>query len=559
MVLLALMAVARVAHYFIEDAPAHIWALPAFGPAVVGLVILGCWLALSRASLKERFLGLLSIVGLLVIEQVLCHPSMRGALLMVMTIPMTTGAFALGQVLWGNRLQTSRTWLALGLAGLAASISCMLRTTGAWGDFSFEMFPRWKATSEAEAIARSSFRAPGTISPSELEQPAWPNFRGPKHDSVSRGIVLDDQWLNRPPTELWRIPVGPAWSSFAVAGNYLFTQEQRADDECVVCYDSRDGKEVWHFSQPSRFFEALGGLGPRATPTLSGNSLYALGAEGWLVKLDVTSGKQNWKADLRQLANTPPPMWGFSSSPLVHEDQVIVHAGGSGDKGVLALSTDDASIMWSVACGQQSYGSLQIVRILGQDYLSVLSDQGAHLWQPSSGQTVIEGGHYSWPHSGYRALQPQIIDGDKMLVATGMGVGTRLVQLQAADQGLRASELWTSRDLKSDFNDFVIYQGHAYGFDDKIFTCIDLQDGKRRWKGGRYAKGQAVLVADSGLIVVVSETGDLVLLRATPEGHQELAKIPALDGKTWNHPVIVGDRLFLRNAKEAVCYQLPTK
>jgi hypothetical protein len=163
---------------------------------------------------------------------------------------------------------------------------------------------------------------------------------------------------------------------------------------------------------------------------------------------------------------------------------------------------------------------------------------------------------YPFAHQGYRACQAQVIDGNKLLIPAGMGTGTRLVEFSAAEDGLEAKELWTSLDMKPDYNDILIHDGNIYGFDNAIFACIGLEDGKRKWKGGRYAKGQALLLADSGLIVVASEKGELVLLRATPEKHEELGKIEALSDKTWNHPVVVGDRLYLRNADEVVCYEL---
>ena len=126
------------------------------------------------------------------------------------------------------------------------------------------------------------------------------------------------------------------------------------------------------------------------------------------------------------------------------------------------------------------------------------------------------------------------------------------------DDKLQLEEEWTSLDMKPDYNDILIHKGHIYGFDNNIFGCISLEDGKRDWKGGRYEKGQAILLADSDLILVVSERGELVLLRATPDELQELAKIPAMKGKTWNHPVVVGNRLYIRNAAEAICYELAT-
>ncbi len=254
------------------------------------------------------------------------------------------------------------------------------------------------------------------------------------------------------------------------------------------------------------------------------------------------------------MAERDPPMWGFSSSPLVVGELVVVHAGGEGDKGVLALDRETGQLVWSVAAGADSYGSPQIVEIAGQSLIGLLSNQGAHLWD-AEGQLKLE---YLWEHSGYRVCQSQVIPDLGILIPTGMGRGTRLVKIDAAEDGtLSAEEVWTSRDIKPDFNDLVVHQGHAYGFDGAIFACVNLEDGRRTWKRGRYGKGQVLLLADSDLLLVVSEEGELVLLKADPSSHQELARLEAFPDKTWNHPVVVGDRLYVRNAVEAVCYQLP--
>jgi outer membrane protein assembly factor BamB len=340
------------------------------------------------------------------------------------------------------------------------------------------------------------------------------------------------------------------------AGHYLFTQEQRGEQETTVCYDAQTGKQVWEYAIPARFFEGLGGLGPRATPTFANGFVYSLGAEGLLTKLDARTGKLVWEANVQtEAGRSGPPMWGYSASPLVEQGLVVVHAGGKDSKGILAFDDETGKLRWSAPAGENSYASVQVIEALGEKHLALLSDLGAHLLDPQTGAVVFD---YAWPHVGYRALQPQVIGGDKLLIPTGLGTGTRLVQLAKVDGKLTAKELWTSLDLKSDFNDAVVYENHLYGFDNAIFTCLDLATGERNWKGGRYEKGQALLLADSGLILVVSERGALVLLRATPERHEELAKIPALDGKTWNHPIVVGDRLYLRNSEEAVCYELAT-
>jgi outer membrane protein assembly factor BamB len=353
---------------------------------------------------------------------------------------------------------------------------------------------------------------------------------------------------------VWRNRIGPAWSSFAIGADRLFTQEQRLENEVVSCYDAKTGQPIWSFATPSRFFESLGGLGPRGTPTLADGSVYALGAEGTLVRVNAVDGTLVWKADLKAAAGrTEPPMWGFSCSPCVDGGVVVVHGGGDGDKGIVAFKVDDGQVAWTAPAGEMSYASVQKIRLLDRDYLCLLSNSGAHFLEPATGKPVYD---YPFAHQGYRACQAQVIDGNKLLIPTGMGTGTRLVEFASGEDGLEGKELWTSLDMKPDYNDILVHDGNIYGFDSAIFACIGLADGKRKWKGGRYAKGQALLLADSGLIVVVSEKGELVLVRATPEKHEELGKIGALSDKTWNHPVVVGDRLYLRNADEVVCYEL---
>ena len=164
---------------------------------------------------------------------------------------------------------------------------------------------------------------------------------------------------------------------------------------------------------------------------------------------------------------------------------------------------------------------------------------------------------YDWKHGGYRALQPQLVDAGSVVLASERSTGTRRVKLTGTENGFSTEEMWTSRNLKADFNDFVVHDRNIYGFDGGIFACIDLQTGDRQWKGGRYGKGQVLLLEYSGLLLVISERGEGVLVKATPEDHVELSKLKLLNGKTWNHPVVVGDRLFVRNGQEAACYQLP--
>lgn len=576
LVLLPLMVFMRFVPDLVPNGPSAIWMASAFGPLLIGLLVLLWWLCFSRARWFERLIGTIGLIGILLLEQVICHPSMQGPLLLVMTIPMAIAGLALGAILMRNTLSFNRTRVALGFALAAALFSAFLRTDGVWGNFAFSLAPRWKPTAEDLALKdirqaeKMTTKADVDAAPiiAALKSPNWPTFRGPDGTSSQTGTQFSDNWDSTPPIEIWRSRIGPAWSSFVVAANRLFTQEQRGENEAVTCYNADNGEPIWSFETPSRFFESLGGLGPRATPTLADGSIYALGAEGILVRLNPLDGKLIWKADLKQASDRKvPPMWGFSASPCVENGTVILHAGGKDDKGVIAFNIDDGSVAWSAPAGEMSYSSVQKITLLDQPYLCLLSNLGVHLWD-LNGKPVL---NYEFSHQGYRALQAQVIDGNKLLIPAGMGTGTRLVEFSQepisnestkptphTTPTLSAKELWTSKDMKPDYNDLLVHKGHIYGFDNAIFACIGLDDGKRRWKGGRYEKGQAFLLADSDLILVVSEPGDLVLLRATPEKHEEIAKIPALKDKTWNHPVVIGDKLYLRNAEEAVCYKLPT-
>ena len=457
-------------------------------------------------------------------------------------------------------LSIKRTVTAVLLAACGFASSNLFRTDGMWGNFAIALHWRWTPTSEEQLASRDLIDAPAAAAANSslaeaLRDPQWPSFRGKEANSRYRGTQLSSDWSTNPPKQLWKSVVGPGWSSFVVAGDWLFTQEQRGVNECVVCYNAKDGKEVWAQQIESRFEDPLGGPGPRATPTLAGGKLFTMGGQGWLQCLNPVDGSVVWKTDVREVAFADAPMWGFSSSPLVVGNLVVVHTGGAGDKGVCAFNIESGDLVWSAPCGKDSYSSPQLCNIAGEDSIAMLSNLGLTLLDPVSGAVRFD---YEWSLTGYRSLQPQLVDSNSVLIPSGMGYGTRLVKIEKLDGKYAAEEVWTSRQLKPDFNDFVIYQGHAYGFDALIFTCIDLATGKQKWKGGRYGKGQVLLVEDSGHLLVASEQGELVLLAADPKEHKELAKIEALEGRTWNHPVLVGNKLYMRNSQEAACYELPT-
>jgi outer membrane protein assembly factor BamB len=577
---------------------------------VGGLAVVAWWVFFSRARWSERVGAIVLMIASVVATKLIVHESIAGAgmgmFLYISSIPY----LSLALVAWAvvtRHLTGGARWLSMVAAILLACAPwALIRTAGVGGSGS-EYHWRWTPTPEERLLAqakdepldiapvpRAEIRkepldtargktpaakthdkpldsargrpaavpaAPAatktetakieTAARAAVETPAeWPGFRGPNRDGVIRNVRINTDWSASPPVEMWRRPIGPGWSSFAVRGDLLYTQEQRGDEEIVACYRVSTGKPVWRHRDPVRFWESNGGAGPRATPTIDKDRAYAFGATGILNALDAGNGKVVWARNVVSDTGREVPMWGFASSPLVVDDLVIVAAAGT----LAAYDAATGNLRWRGPSYGGSYSSphratidgvVQILLLGGPGAISVAPDTGAVLWE------------HKW--SPGPIVQPALTeDGDVLvnaIAATG-GLGTRRLDVKQASGGWRVEERWTSRGLKPYFNDFVVHEGHAFGFDGSILSCIDLEDGTRKWKGGRYGNGQLVLLPDQDLLLVVSEEGELALVRATPDQFTELARFPALEGKTWNHPVLVRDVLLVRNGEEMAAFRL---
>ena len=570
--LVALMFAARFGPPLFGEAAAHIWYVSVFGPMLCSLLLVLWWLGFSRATWRERVFGFLGWIVSLGAVLFLVHPTVRGGVTSYLTVPMGMAAFAIGANVLRTRPPATRSRISVLLALLGFSGSLLLRNEGMTGDYGFGLHWRWSKSAEERMLANrptaspnpaAAAPAPAPAAPSStsaatqpvaaLGEAEWPGFRGPGRDGRSQAPAIATSWATQPPRQLWKIPVGPAWSSFAVAGTRLFTQEQRGPREAVVCYEAATGRELWVQTIDARFDEPLGGPGPRATPTIAGDGLFVTGATGRFMRLNPNTGAVVWEQDLTKVAERPAPMWGFSASPLVVGTVAVVYAGGPGDKGLLAFDAATGAPRWSVAAGKDSYSSPQLATLAGESLVLMLTNDGLLGVDPATGTVRLE---HEFKFMNYRALQAAIGADDTVLLPTGLGPGTRAIRVRKNDGKLTSEELWNSRQLKPDFTDLVLHGGHAYGNDGGLLTCIDLATGTRQWKGGRYGKGQILLLENSGLLLIAAEQGDAVLVQADPKEHREIATFRALEGKTWNHPVVVGDRLYLRNAQEAACYVL---
>lgn len=558
-VLLLVLAVLR-GMLLIDDSPSLEVLLTAFfGSAIVAVLLLVWWLFASRASIKEKLILTCAYVAIALVASLASHRSMQGVIFVLFVLPMGTAAFTLGLILTSYRPSIRiPTAIVAALIGFGAFLA--IQVEGFDAKFHGDYVWRWQKTSEDDFIAslegrNKSEKVEDAKEAVAFQKPDWAGFRGNDRTGVVDGITLADNWKEAPPQEVWRTKIGPGWSSFSVAGKRLFTQEQRGEEEAVVCLDADTGKIVWEYVYPGRFWEAIGGAGPRGTPTITEQGIFTLGGNGTLLRLDASTGKLIWQRDLKVDAGREPPTWGFASSPLVIDSLVVVFAGGPNGKGVLAYDVQSGNPVWSVASGVHSYSSAQAATFSGVPGILMLSDNGVQFLATKDGSVIW---HYDWKQEDYRVVQP-LLDGDSVLVGASLGTGARHITVKKTDSGWDVKEDWSTRDLKPDFNDSVLYDGYIYGFDSGIFCCVKMQDGSRAWKRGRYGNGQVILMPQSGQLLVSSEKGEIILLKATPKKLDELAKFSALDGKTWNHPVLIGDRLYIRNAEEAACFKMPLK
>jgi len=558
------------------------------GGMVGGLVIVVWWVFFSRAPWSER----LGVVGLMIVAlfatPYILHESIAtgamGMLFFILVIPILSLAFVAWAVAGRNLSDGLRRASMVATILLACGVWTLIRTGGFTNELDHDFAWRWAETPEERLLAQAGDEPvplplapaaavtheerlvakagdkpldpardrPAALSaaPAALETVAnWPGFRGSERDGIIRGTRIATDWSASPPVELWRRQIGPGWSSFAVRGDLLYTQEQRGDDEVVACYKVTTGEPVWMHRDAARFWESNGGAGPRGTPTLSNGLVYTFGGTGIVNVLDAGDGTVVWSRNAASDTDAKLPIWGFSSSPLVVDDVVTVAASGA----LVAYDLATGDPRWSRPDSSASYSSPHLLTIDGIAQILQLNADGLTSVTPTDGTLLWE---HAWP--GYPIVQPTLIPNsrDDVLISVSAESGIRRLAVAHGPGGWTVEERWTSKGLKPYYSDIVVHNGHAFGFDGSLLACIDVEDGKRKWKGGRYGAGQIFLLADQDLLLVLSEQGELALVNAASDKFTELARFPAIEGKTWNHPVLVGDILLVRNGQEMVAFRL---
>lgn len=414
---------------------------------------------------------------------------------------------------------------------------------------------RWQKTRELTSIAPAKKLA-GDLASVPEGVADFTRFMGPRGDGVIENIGFSTDWKTHAPREVWRVPVGLGWSGFAVAGRRAITQEQLGDKECVTCRDVADGSLIWSHEDKARFSEQMGGDGPRATPTIDPEAkvVFTMGGTGILNCLDLETGAVKWSRHLLAESGALNPTWGKSCSPLLHGPHVIV-TGGTTQPTVIALKRDTGADAWQSGGDSASYSSPVVLKLAGKEQIVSANDTTVTGHDPATGAELWS---FSWPGKMPKSAQPIPAGENRIIVTSSYGMKSHLLEIKADGSGkMSASVVWTSSSPRTKFSSVSVVDGFAYGLDEGTIACVDMKNGDRRWRDGRYGYGQHLLVG--GIMLMQAEPGYVVLVKPNAERLDEVARLPALHSMTWNPPALAGRWLLVRNDREAVCFELAAR
>lgn len=476
---------------------------------------------------------------------------------------------------WLWKEEHAARYLATIALGTLSAVGCLLWfvfTSGAswskkggvlllviFGAFIFAALTRWDGSSSGTAIPRLIWAWSETkgstvddlaFTPSATHSfvEARSNFMGMHQGATIPVREFSTDWETTPPKELWRRPLGLGWGSFAVDRGYAITMEQRGSNEMTTCYDLLSGEPLWAHERATRFSEVMGGDGPRATPTIDGDEVFAMGANGHLDCLSLTNGALHWSVDI--IEGTNHLMYGKSCAPLVVDDLVVVSGGQSGPT-LLSFDRASGEPRWQVGSGLNSYASPVLGTLHGVRHIITVNGMSASGHEIATGKILWD---QPWPQAWPKSGQPICISDSSVLCTASYGAKSMVIDF---DEQLVPTQRWMENRLKTKFSSAMAKDGYGYALDEGIFICVDLSDGDKIWKKGRYGFGQNLLVEDT--IVLQAEEGDVVLIEPSPDELKEIARIEALSSMTWNTPTIAGRYLLVRNDEEAICYELPAR
>jgi outer membrane protein assembly factor BamB len=380
----------------------------------------------------------------------------------------------------------------------------------------------------------------------------WPQWRGPNRDGISKETGLLKQWPAEGPPLVWKATgAGGGYSSFSIADGKLYTMGLRGDREFVVAFDVATGKEAWATAHGGAFHNDRGD-GPRGTPTIDGDRVYALGGNGDLSALDARTGKVIWTRNILEAFGGSNITWGISESPLVLGNKLLVNAGGPGAS-IVALNKSDGSLIWKSQSDKAGYSSAIPVTINGLTQVVFFTAQRAVGLDSNNGRLLWE---YAKPSNRVANAATPIARANRVFISSDYGTGGGVVEIKPDN---RAEEIWFSDNMRNHHSSSVLIGDHLYGFSSSILTAMNFNTGEVVWRDRSVGKGS--LVYADGNLYCFSETGVVGLVEATPAGYREKGRFRIQQGSlpTWTHPVVAGGRLYLRDQDTIYAFDVREK
>lgn len=376
---------------------------------------------------------------------------------------------------------------------------------------------------------------------------SWNQFRGPNRNGVSPEKNLPDQFPDGGPKLLWKTDIGSGFSEITIEGDRLYTMFSEQIDsisgkEYIAAYNAKNGELIWKTMVDSLFFDEFGN-GPRSTPAIGEDYIYSFSSYGKLTANSKNDGKTIWQVDILNEFESTLPRWGFSSSPLLIDDVVVIEAGGTELRGFAGFNKLNGEIIWAKGSAVASYSSPIIANIdessaiifANQTTLSAFNSKGDTLWT------------YPMSMNGPMA-SPIFFDENKIFISTVRSAGFIIVEVE----NNTVKEILNAGSMKNDFSSSLFYDGNIYGFNVAALQCVSAETGEKKWTKRGFGKGSLILVDDK--LLVLSDKGKLIQVQATAEAYTEQGMFQAIDGKSWTAPSFYDGKLFMRNLSEMACY-----
>jgi outer membrane protein assembly factor BamB len=376
----------------------------------------------------------------------------------------------------------------------------------------------------------------------------WPQWRGPNRDGISSETGLLTSWPSGGPKVVWRISgLGVGYSSFSIVGGRMYTQGQRGKQEFVLALDVKTGNKLWE-TVTSRDFENDRGSGPRGTPTFDNGKLYAMTGEGTVVCLDAATGKIIWQVDSVKKFGGSIPHWGYSESPLIDGDRVIVMPGGRGAS-LVSLDKSTGAVQWKTGDDHAGYSSAILADVGGSKQVIVLSGQSAFGVQESTGELLWR---YNKIANNVANIATPIYHDGAVFLSSAYDTGCALLKLNP--KGMQ--EVYFNRDMMNHYSSSVLLDGVLYGYSNALLTAMDFKTGKQLWRNRSVGKG-SVTYADKHLYAL-GEDGMVGLIEAAPDAYKEVSRFEYQKGSlpSWSPLVISDGRMYLRDQDNLTSYDI---